>query len=207
MIILDLSSPRGLAVDEGTSKEEFSVRYSSFDDVVSLVHGLGPNAFMAKLDIKHAFRLFPVHPSQWGFLGFCWKQQFFFDTRLPFGSRSSPYIFNTFSDLLWWILINVGGICWIIHYLDDFLICAPTHEQCLNDMETMQSIFSEMGVPLASDKTEEPESVLTFLGIEIDTRLGIVRLPPDKLNELSHLLHSWVGRKKCTKHELLSLIG
>ena len=206
-IILDLSFPRGFAVNEGISREEFSVRYSSFDEAVLLVHGLGPNAFMAKLDIKHAFRLCPVHPSQWGLLGFCWNQQFFFDTRLPFGSRSSPYIFNTFADLLWWILINVGGICWIIHYLDDFLICAPTREQCIHDMETMQSIFSELGVPLASDKTEGPASVLTFLGIEIDTRLGIVRLPPDKMQELSHLLRFWVGRKKCTKRELLSLIG
>ena len=206
-IILDLSSPRGLAVNEGISKEEFSVRYSSFDDAVSLVHGLGPHAFMAKLDIKHAFRLCPVHPSQWSLLGFCWNQQFFFDTRLPFGSRSSPCIFNTFADLLWWILINVGGICWLIHYLDDFLICAPTRELCLNDMETMQAMFSELGVPLASDKTEGPTPVLTFLGIEIDTRQRIVRLPPDKLMELSQLLQSWVGRKKCTKRELLSLIG
>lgn len=68
-IILDLSSPRGFEVNEEISKEEFSVRYSSFDDAVSLVNGLGPDAFMAKLDIEHAFRLCPVHPSQWGLLG------------------------------------------------------------------------------------------------------------------------------------------
>ena len=203
---MELFSPRELAVNERISKEEFSVRYSSLDDAVSLVHGLGPNAFMAKLDIRHAFRPCPVHPSQWGLLGFYWKQQFYFETRLPFGSRSSPYIFNTFADLPWWILINVGGICWIIHNLDDFLICAPTREQCLNGNNAIY-IFSELGVPLTSDKTEGPASILTFLGIEIDTRLGIVRLPPDKLNELPHLLHTWFGRKKCTKRELLSLIG
>ena len=36
-IILDLSSPRGSAIDEGISPETYSVRYSSFDDAVNMV--------------------------------------------------------------------------------------------------------------------------------------------------------------------------
>ena len=99
-IILDLSSPRGFAVNEGISKDDFSVKYSSFDDAVALVLAMGKEAFMAKLDIRHAFRLCPVRPDQWGLLEYCWQGQFFVDTRLPFGSRSSPFIFNTFADLL-----------------------------------------------------------------------------------------------------------
>ena len=109
-IILDLSSPRGCSVNEGISREEFSVKYTSFDDAVALVRSLGQGAFMAKLDIKHAFRLCPVRPDQWGLLGYSWDDQFFVDTRLPFGSRSSPFIFNTFADLLLWILVVVFGI-------------------------------------------------------------------------------------------------
>ena len=109
-IILDLSSPHGMSINVGISKDSFSVRYSSFDDAVHLVRSSGTSAFMAKLDIRHAFRLCPVRPDQWNLLGFCWNGLFFCDTRLPFGSRSSPYIFNTFADLLLWILMVVGGI-------------------------------------------------------------------------------------------------
>ena len=36
--------------------------------------------------------------------------QYFVDTRLPFGSRSSPFLFNRFANLLAWILIFVYGI-------------------------------------------------------------------------------------------------
>ena len=40
-IILDLSSPTGDSVNDGISKEQYSVKYSSLDDAVALVHALG----------------------------------------------------------------------------------------------------------------------------------------------------------------------
>lgn len=104
-IILDLSSPSSMSINEGICKDDFSVRYSSFDDAVNMVARLGKTAFLAKVDIKHAFRLCPVRPSQWGLLGYEWQGCYFVDTRLPFGCRSSPFLFNAFADLLCWIFI------------------------------------------------------------------------------------------------------
>ena len=206
-IILDLSSPRGSSVNEGISKDEFSVKYSSFDDAVVLVQSLGTASFMAKLDICHAFRLCPVRPDQWCLLGYYWDGQYFIDTRLPFGSRSSPFIFNKFADLLLWILIYIGAIPFIVHYLDDFFLCATSSDQCQAHMDTMRSLFSELGVPLAEDKTVGPSQCITYLGIEIDSLHQTIRLPQDKFQELAALLRGWQGKKKCTKRELLSLIG
>ena len=119
-IILDLSSPRGSSIHQGISSDMYSVKYSSFDDAVSMVLSVGSSCFMAKLDIKHAFRLCPVHPSDWPLLGYVWQNNYFVDVRLPFGSRSSPFIFNQFADALLWILIFVFGIQNILHYLDDY---------------------------------------------------------------------------------------
>ena len=206
-IILDLSSPRGSSINEGISSTQYSVKYSSFDDAVELVSSLGPNSFMAKLDIKHAFRLCPVHPEDWPLLGFMWNNRFFFDTRLPFGSRSSPYIFNQFANALLWILVFIFGIEHVIHYLDDFFVCHSTHQRCHQDMVTMQSAFSELGVPLAPDKVLGPSTSIVYLGIEIDSSAMTIRLPQDKFEELSASLQLWISRSKCTKRELLSLIG
>jgi len=64
----------------------FTVWYSKFDDVVNIVQTMGKGCFMAKIDVKHAFRICPVNPLDWGLLGFCWRNLFFFDTRLPFGA-------------------------------------------------------------------------------------------------------------------------
>ena len=40
----------------------------------------------------------------------------------------------------------------------------------------MQSLFSELGVPIAEDKTVGPSQCLTYLGIEIDARRQMIRL-------------------------------
>ena len=71
-LILDLSSLKGLSVNEWISKDDLSVTFSKFDDAMNLVRVAGPGALMAKLDIKHAFRIMPVHPDDWDLLGTCW---------------------------------------------------------------------------------------------------------------------------------------
>ena len=184
-----------------------SVKYSSFDDAVRMIQSIGPQAILAKIDIKHAFRLCPVRKADWPLLCYQWQDKFYVDTRLPFGSRSSPAIFNTFADALAWILICCGGITFLLHYLDDFLICAPNIDICINWMEVFHRIFHDIGVPISSEKTSGPSPILTYLGIEIDCTTQTIRLPHVKYTKLLASLSGWRGRKKCTKKELLSLIG
>jgi len=206
-IILDLSSPLGTSINEGIPSQFFTVKYSSFDDAVSIVRDLGKGCFMAKIDIKHAFRLCPVHRSAWPLLGYKWLGKYYFDIRLPFGSRSSPFIFNTFADALTWILVHKFGLTCVIHYLDDFFICASTFSECQQKVSTILAVFQRLGVPIARDKLEGPSQCLIFLGIEIDSINSCVRLPEDKLVSLSTAVVTWIRRKKCLKSELLSLIG
>ena len=61
-----------------------------------------------------------------------------------------------------------------------------------------------MGVPTAAHKRT---TCLVFLGIIIDTQLGELRLPADKLARLVILLEEWGDRKACARKELESLIG
>ena len=96
-IIMDLSSPHGSSINDYISKEEFSLHYATFDQALSLVARYGKDALMAKLDIKHAFRLCPVRLEDRELLGIHWQSQYYIDLRLPFGMRSSPYLFNFMS--------------------------------------------------------------------------------------------------------------
>ena len=75
-------------------------------------------------------------------------------------------------------------------------------------MDSAINAFNHIGVPLAPDKIVGPTTKLTYLGIEIDSSEGIICLPLDKFTELqSTTIALWVTRRKCTKRELLSLIG
>ena len=207
-LIIDLSSPSGLSINDFISKEDYSVTFSKFGDVVSMVKSLGKSALMAKLDIKHAFRLCPVSPIDWHLLGTHWEGFYFIELRLPFGLHSSVFIFNSFADALEWIMRNKYYLKVLSHYLDDFFIAGPADSpQCRSNLIIIQQVFDKLGVPLAPDKLEGPTTVLTYLGIEIDSDDQVIRLPDDKYSDLHSQLTQWIGKKKCTKRELLSLIG
>ena len=195
-------------MNEWISKDDFSVTFSKFDDAVNLVRLAGPGALMAKLDIKHAFRIMPVHPNDWDLLETCWEELYFVELRLPFGGRSSVFIFNTFADALAWILRVKHAVARLVHYLDDFFTCGrPNSNECAYNIETIHRVFDNLGVPLAFEKLIGPVTCIVCLGIEIDSIEQIVKLPADKLSELMSMLDFWCNRRKCMKRELLSLIG
>ena len=128
-----------------------------------------------------------------------WDGNYYVDTRLPFGSRSSPFIFNKFADILAWIICFVCGISSILHYLDDFLVGAKTKAQCKSFFDAILDLFSFLGVPIAIDKLEGPSTVLTYLGIEIDTSAQVIRLPEDKFIKLRTLLALWMHKHSMYK--------
>ena len=114
---LDLSSPRGASGNSGIPREEVAVRYTSVDAAVAIVRGLGRNAFVTNADIRHAFRLCPVRPADWPLLRYTWEERVYVDLRLPFGARTSPFLFPQFAEALHWIAVHVRGCSRVLHYL------------------------------------------------------------------------------------------
>ena len=67
---------------------------------------LGSGVQMAKMDIKSAYRMVPVHPQDQFLLGV--QQEGLVYATLPFGLQSAPKIFNELSDGLGWIVKEHG---------------------------------------------------------------------------------------------------
>ena len=208
-LLLDMSQPAGIAVNDGISREEFTVQYTSVDEAVRLIFANGgQGALVAKADVRHAFRLVPVSQGQWHLQGFYWNGRFYFDTRLVFGSRSSPRLFNDFADCLEWIFSNHSGSTDIRHYLDDYFTVGPRgSDACSRAYNSIVEVSGRLGVPLSPNKCVPPSTCLELLGIMLDTENMTASLPPGKLSALLLLLRTMRQRKKCTKRELLSLGG
>ena len=68
-MITHLSYPPGQGVNSFIDQEDCSVRYSSFDEIVSIVSDLGKGALLGIRDIKSTFRLLPVHRADFDLLG------------------------------------------------------------------------------------------------------------------------------------------
>ena len=206
-LILDLSSPSGHSVNEGIAKELASLSYVSVDEVVLRVLLLGRGAFMAKMDIKQAYRNIPVHPTDRYLLGMKWEERTFVDTTLPFGLRSAPMIFSAVADALAWMM-QQRGVSWLAHSVDDFItVGAPGTSECESNSDLMHRVCGEVAMPVEPEKDEGPASTISFLGLELDSMAMEVRLPQEKLRKLKTVRGTWRGRKACRKRDILSLIG
>ena len=206
-LIVDLSHPKGLSVNDQIDPSVCSLTYVSVDEAANRLLQLGQGALMAKVDIQSAYRMVPVHPEDRWMLGTAWRGNIYIDTVLPFGLRSAPKIFNALADSLEWILCSMG-VNHSLHYLDDFLFLGnPECNQCETALSTTLATFSKLGVPIAPEKVKGPLTELEFLGIILDSVKGEIRLPNEKLVRLKLLVKQWSSKRACKKRELLSLIG
>jgi hypothetical protein len=136
---------------------------------------------MAKVDLHQAYRILPVHADDHPLLGIQWGAATYLDSALPFGLRSAPKIFSAFADALVWIM-QVNGIAQQLHYLDDFLFLGPPKDAaCAMALHQALHVCNQLGVPVATHKTEGPTTQLTFLGIQINTDTMTLSLAQDKL--------------------------
>jgi hypothetical protein len=163
---------------------------------------------LAKTDIEAAFRLIPIHPDGRDLLGFKIEEKFYYDKTLPMGLSLSCRIFETFSHAVHWIAEKKLQIPGVAHILDDFLfVCGTDMSSATSMLDTFLSFAADIAMPINHDKTVQPCTTLSFVGIEIDTELMEVRLPQDKLHTIRDQLQTMSRRKKATLRELQSLIG
>ena len=143
--------------------------YITTDDAIRNLPTLGKGALLAKVDIKHTFRLIPVHPVDCHMLVMEWKSGVYIDTCLLFSCRSTPKLFNIMADLLAWILEH-QRVTSILHYLDDFLtIASPQSQACQRNLDIIIHVCQLLNIPLALEKVE---GHTTCLGIITDTNYG-----------------------------------
>ncbi|XP_067323909.1 uncharacterized protein [Anolis sagrei] len=207
-LIHHLSYPKGDSVNDAIPDEQCSVSYTSFDAAVRLLRQYGTGAELAKCDIKSAFRLLPVHPADFELLGFQFQGLFYMDRALPMGCSVSCAAFETFSTFLEWAVKTKAGLKGVVHYLDDFLFVGKGGSgDCGALLHAFQQLAYSLGVPLADEKTEGPQTVLTFLGIELDTVNQFSRLPCEKVEGLIVKIQQFLSKHKSTLREFQQVIG
>ncbi|XP_026063506.1 uncharacterized protein LOC113046764 [Carassius auratus] len=209
-LIIDLSSPHGSFIPSINSiipAPDFSMKYATIDQAITLIRQAGHSSWLSKADITNAFKVMPINPEFWRFFGVSWKGAYYFAVRLTFGCKSSPKIFDTLAEALCWILINNHKLPYVLHYLDDFLIITPPSSPAHSGLSTLIKVFSELGVPLSKEKTIGLCTSIEFLGITLDSMSFQASLPPEKVQRISLLLSNYLLVDRCTKQQLLVLLG
>ena len=205
-IIHDCSRPHGLAVNDYASCEE-QHRFQSVDDAAGLVN---KGYYMAKVDLKSAYRSVPLSKHSCGVTGLKWlvngSYQYFYDNKLPFGSKLAPGIFHRLSQAVRRIMARKGYPN-IVAYLDDFFICERTLKRCAHVLKVLIQLLRKLGFAINWNKVVDPSKRIIFLGIEIDSDTMELRLPHGKLVSIKQELSFFASLKRASKKQLQSLVG
>ena len=93
-------------------------------------------------------------------------------------------------------------------YMDDILaMFAPSDPDPLASIKVLNELCEDIGLPLAEDKYVPPTTLLTFLGIAIDTRHQTLVVPEDKLVKARVKIDGLLSRRKAKVRQILSITG
>ena len=129
-LIHDCSRPQFSNINSYATTQHFS--YVTVEKAVSQIK---PNSYLAKIDLKSAYRHVPIHPSNYRATGLAWQFQgdqhvtYLYDNKLPFGASKSPEVFHRLTQAVTRMMAR-RGFRTILAYLDDFLIIGDTKHEC-----------------------------------------------------------------------------
>lgn len=203
--ITDCSRPLNCSLNSFISCNKFS--FDSLDDVVK---SSSPNCFYSVVDIQAAYRSVPVHPDNWTLQWFKWSFDgesfhYFVDRFLCFGLSNAPKIFQRVSTAIARIMRRKGFV--IVSYLDDFLVIAPTEEDCREAQQTLIRLLVSLGFAVKWPKVVGPAPRVQFLGLIVDSSKQCLELPSDKLETLKTLARNYSRKSKLSKKELEVIVG
>ena len=206
-LIHDCSLPVGECVN-AYAPEMDKYSYESVDSAARLVK---PGYYMAKIDIKSAYRHIPIHPRSQRVTGLRWTfsdgaDVCLYDAKLPFGARAAPTVFHRISQSVKRMMTR-KGFDLIVAYQDDFLVIAQTYEACLEAWLALINLLLQLGFELNYKKLVAPTTRLVFLGIQFDTGSCELALPQEKLEDIVEVTGSFLRKSRATKRQLQSLAG
>ena len=161
-----------------TVNHKYSTR--KIEEVLLMILAAGHHPYGARIDIQHAFRNLGVRFVDIPVLGLTIKGKYYINSSVPFGSASSCKIFERVVCLLEWIARRWCNSRWISHYLDDFPLIDVSSQATRAKMIQFEILMKHIGMPVASDKTIRPTDSLEYLGLLLDLKEKVVRIPESK---------------------------
>ena len=214
-IILNLSAPAGLSVNDGIDPDKFPTTMSSTTEWLRVLARVGRGAWMTKVDWSSAYKHFPVCEEDTDLQYFFWLGKAFKELCLIFGSASSPGLFDEGAKLFLFVVIVMAAFVrdWLVQHLDDTCAAAPAHKKdmLIKFDETCAWVAAQVGVQLAprddKDKSFGPSKQGVILGVWYDTEAWVWGVPPEKLHRLRHLLIEALESSEIRQDTLWTIVG
>ena len=191
------NQPLGNCVNDGIPKAEMIqlARGQDIDRRIRQCYQQTGQVWMAKADIKSAYRTMPVRPSDWHLQGLKQGGKYYIDKKMSFGCRSAVDQWLRFANALAWAMARQGiHVEW---YVDDFIFIAGSESECRRHKRAFQAMCADWGVILKEQPDSDPSQQLVVLGIHYDLLTMTKKITKGRTEELlEHLQLATTARQR-----------
>ena len=188
----------------------------SMDSVNKVAEIAWKGAFMFKLDHKNGYFHVSIEESSRKYFGIYWDGVYYVLCVLPFGWKSSPYIYHTLTEAVNMYIRSLGipMLGWIddmLGVLQQLMQFANNEQQFLSSCRSMVVVTYIMfmaGYFLGKTKCVLiPQQVITYLGISCDTAEQRYLVPENRVNKYLPILQSLLSKTWISYLKLEAIIG
>ena len=172
----------------------------------SILRALQQGQWLTSLDLKDAYFHIGIHPADRRNLRFCHNGTSWQFTVLPFGLSTSPRVFT---KILKPVLAYAHLHRVKLHmYLDDWLLNPGTLQEALEQTSWLRSLCQKLGLVLNLEKSDLiPSQVSTYLGIELDTSVGLARPSHKRLTNWLSVAEGFTAQQSPPAVQWLQVLG
>ena len=197
---------------------QFPAKMSSVPKFVRTLFRVGRGARICKIDQQSAYKHQHVARKDWKLQVVEWGGRYFLETRLMFGTKSSPGIYDELHKAFLFPVVELTPSFSrrdVEQHLDDVLGVGPGQFEAERSVDAFFRNYlaraSEVGFKLDksgnTEKVQPPGTVCTALGVVFDTEAWTWSLKADKLARMNHTLHRIVQGDELEYREVQSIIG
>ncbi len=162
--------------------------------------------YLFAFDLKSGYHHVDIAQVHFKYLGIAWGGKFYVFTVLPFGLASACYLVTKLVRPLvrYW---RSKGLR-IIVYLDDGISAVAGEQAAMEGSQLVRSTLAKAGFVAHPTKSKwQPTRRLIWLGFVVDTALGQVEVPQDKLLALHGTLERATQSERIQARSLASIVG
>jgi len=213
-VILNLSAPEGLSVNDGIDIDQFPAKMSSTNAWLEVLNKAGKGCWISKTDWSDAYKHIAVAGSDLNLQWFEWGGMYFQELCLIFGCASSAGIYDAAAKTVLDIVCRKANFRpdMVCQHLDDMVAAAPHESQSLfRFTEAYKYVANTTGVKLAPtddpDKAFEPCKKGVVFGVEYDTQKWTWCLPKAKLATINNSILQACETGRITVRDAQKLVG
>jgi len=213
-VILNLSAPEGVSVNDGIDINNFPAKMSSTQAWLTVLNKAGRGCWISKTDWSDAYKHVAVAEKDLNLQWFEWGGRYFQELCLIFGCASSAGIYDTVAKTVIDLVCRKAAFRpdMVCQHLDDVVAAAPHGSNALFEFtEAYRYIAEAIGVKLAP--TDDPEKAFnpskqgTVFGVHYDTVEWTWRIPSSKAAAINNSIIQACESGSIAAKAAQSLIG